>query len=490
MSSHSNVDIVLFDGDVVAYLACESRVRGKSILDIIKEEYRDELLKQLEIHGDTLKLLSLGDIQFTPEQDVAYFEKAWANFNRIINETMEFFFADNKRIAVKGDGNFRDDIYPDYKANRRVVPEKRNNFVPMLRERAVREGLAVPAHAKEADDLIRMWHTELCDTHEIVIAGGDKDFKCMHGRHYTLKTRTLFSVTKPEATKFFYSQLLQGDPTDNIKGVPKVGPKKADALLEPLTEETEYQELAVRAYYQAYGPRWKEELTLNGRLVYLLKAEDDIFSIDKWPAVDLDAVNAISEAVQKVVKVDTPLTIETALAVVDPTSVVGSNAWNKAMEFLMTSTQKLSETKEEQALDALEVLTTRGKIPASETIAFNALKGFFTGIGPYEPVKPASTLPLSFQKVEMPEAPKVPVIPAVGLPKFTLPAKTTTVQAPVTPPAVPFKFGAKPAEAKVSVPAPVVVPQGPPKTPAAASVATPTITAVKPSFVFKAPEKK
>jgi 5'-3' exonuclease len=259
--------LAIIDGDVLAYQACRSRFDGKS-----KEEL----------------------VEFTPEEDDKYLEECWERLKKNVQDYKELIYTNDHKMAVKSATNFRDDIYPEYKQHRRN-PSSINPFVPILRRWLVDAGLAVEAIGMEADDYIRIWSEE-CKAvgRPFVIFSVDKDLKCIPGTHYNTKDRAFFESTPEFAARFFYEQLLKGDPTDNIKGVPKIGPVKATNLLADCEDETEMQMVIVDQYYQYFGDQWKKELILNGRLLYLLKHSTDIFSIDDWIIPD-EAYEALSE---------------------------------------------------------------------------------------------------------------------------------------------------------------------------------------------------
>ena len=307
--------VAIIDGDVVAYMACENRYlgvidrilkgTGKETVGItdLEEHLADRVVEHddgLEVPSlEEMRLVTLEPVLFTPEEDELYFAKAWHRFQDLTLSISEFCFADSYLMAVKGDGCFREDIYPEYKANRIKPVDKRNYFVPRLRQKAVELNMATAAHGMEADDQIRIWQEELSAKGEdYVICSVDKDLKCMPGHHLNIKKNIFSEVTPEQAMRFYYEQIIQGDPTDNIKGVPRVGPKGAAKFLKDCVTEADFQATVIEVYQAAFGEDWKKELTLNGRLIHLLKQKDDVFTVDMW-AMKVDETKVVVDADNK-----------------------------------------------------------------------------------------------------------------------------------------------------------------------------------------------
>lgn len=295
--------VAIIDGDVVAYMACESRYLG--VIDRILKGVGVETVGITDLEEretpplEEMRLVTSEPVLFTPEEDELYFAKAWHRFQDLTLSISEFCFADSYLMAVKGDGCFREDIYPAYKANRIKPVDKRNYFVPRLRQKAVETKMATAAHGMEADDQIRIWQEELAAKGEdYVICSVDKDLKCMPGRHLNIKKNVFSEVTPEQAMRFYYEQIIQGDPTDNIKGVPRVGPKGAAKFLKDCVTEADFQATVIEVYQAAFGEDWKKELTLNGRLIHLLKQKDDVFTVDMW-AMNVDKTKVVVDADNK-----------------------------------------------------------------------------------------------------------------------------------------------------------------------------------------------
>lgn len=274
--------------------------------------------------GEMLRLIKIEPEEFTPEEDELYLEGAWKRFQEIVNEICEIAFTDTFKLAVKGDWCFRNNIYPEYKANRGKRPDKRNTFVPILRKRAAAEGMAVEAHGFEADDMLRFWQQEAVkEGKDYAIFSIDKDLLCIPGAHYLLHKNQWRKVTEPEAERFYFEQLLKGDPTDNIKGLPGVGPVRAEKYLEGCDNVADMQATVIMCYKAAFGETWEKELTLTGNMIYLLKHPNDKFSFDDWNVYP-DTLPEVSEPSPPVAPVkfefkkhwpssDTPVAVEAPL---------------------------------------------------------------------------------------------------------------------------------------------------------------------------------
>jgi DNA polymerase-1 len=137
---------------------------------------------------------------------------------------------------------FRDEIYPEYKANRSQAPDELIMQIPHIKK--VVEAFNIPSiekHGFEADDIIgtiaRMAEKKGFDT---VIITGDKDMVQLVSDKVTLldtmKNKTTgvnevkerFGVTPDKVIDIFG---LSGDTSDNIPGVPGIGEKTAMELI-------------------------------------------------------------------------------------------------------------------------------------------------------------------------------------------------------------------------------------------------------------------
>jgi len=201
---------------------------------------------------------------------VGFKEKALNLIDDIMHETM----AENGKIAVSGKGNFRREIFPDYKANRKKEEDPEIKELFSKAYEFLREELdAVPAVGQEADDLLAIWQTE----DPGIIVSIDKDMLQVPGMHFNNKDWRYIEVTEEEAKYNLHKQILMGDTSDNIKGLPKIGPKKAEALLSGKGKDP--QKATIKAWKDIYGKGWEEELQLTTDLIYLRRKENDRYLI-------------------------------------------------------------------------------------------------------------------------------------------------------------------------------------------------------------------
>ena len=137
---------------------------------------------------------------------------------------------------------FRDDIYKEYKANRPPMPDELRSQIEPLHNIIKAMGLPVIVESGvEADDVIGTLAKHATEKGiETLISTGDKDMAQLVNEHVTLintMTNQIMDVegvnTKfgipPELVIDFLA--LKGDKVDNIPGVPGVGDKSAQALL-------------------------------------------------------------------------------------------------------------------------------------------------------------------------------------------------------------------------------------------------------------------
>jgi 5'-3' exonuclease len=249
----------------------------------VDDKYRNHLLEKNEA----------GDIEqpdFTMGEHVALLEKSWVKLKNEIEKLKSTLFETEYKIAVKDKNptNFRDKVDPDYKANRIVKPNYMTALVNELRWRIVDSLGGEFSVGGEADDYISFWAWARRENNEdYTVCSIDKDLFCIPGTHYVIHKDKILHLTPQESCRCFYEQLLKGDPTDNILGIPGIGEKKAKGILQFAESEIEMRQLVDEYYFMAYEEDYKDVLDMMGKLLFLQKYKGEKFKVWNKPSEGL-----------------------------------------------------------------------------------------------------------------------------------------------------------------------------------------------------------
>ena len=181
--------------------------------------------------------------------------------NEMIENTLAEVEASEYKLFLTSPDNFRKHIYPEYKANRTATKPKHLQF---LRDYLVESWQGTVAEKMEADDYLGI------NQHESsIICSIDKDLLQVPGKHYNFVKKEFYEVDEETGFRNFYTQLLTGDTSDNIKGIAGIGPVKAKKALAEATNEYEMF-CIVRDMYK--NDDW---MIMNGRCLHILRSLDD-----------------------------------------------------------------------------------------------------------------------------------------------------------------------------------------------------------------------
>ncbi|MEM1379826.1 MAG: DNA polymerase I [Pseudomonadota bacterium] len=139
--------------------------------------------------------------------------------------------------------SFRNDLYPDYKANRDEPPEDLRPQFSIIRDATRAFSLpCIEEEGFEADDLIATYARQAeAKGAEVVIVSSDKDLTQLVTDKVVMFDPMKNKVIDADGViekfgvgpeKMIDLQALMGDSTDNVPGVPSIGPKTAAQLLE------------------------------------------------------------------------------------------------------------------------------------------------------------------------------------------------------------------------------------------------------------------
>lgn len=233
--------IALLDGDILAY-RCAASV---------------EPTKSKEREPDDLAILRLDELMYRVLSDV---------------QTEEY------KLFLSGGENFRKTLYPEYKANRKQPAPR---MLGECQEFLFKEWEAIMTHGYEVDDAIGMNH----HPETTIVVSIDKDLKQLPGEHYNFVKYEFEIVDEETAERNFWTQMLVGDASDNIKGIDGIGPVKAKRILDGKDVTQMYD--TVKEIYND-----DEQFLLNFRLLRILRNPIELETILK----EVENKNIISES--------------------------------------------------------------------------------------------------------------------------------------------------------------------------------------------------
>ena len=180
-------------------------------------------------------------------------------------------------VAVKGFGNFRKDLYPEYKANRPPIEEELSSKLNYGFNYMLDKYDAVMADGMEADDLVSIWASEAREAElQYIVVGMDKDLLQIPGNHYNFNTKKHEFIDDDMANYNLMVQCLTGDSGDNIPGIRGIGPKKAQGILQGVPMDRRWDR--VRAAYRKHSGG---DPNLSHRLLSMIKSWDEFEEVRK-----------------------------------------------------------------------------------------------------------------------------------------------------------------------------------------------------------------
>ena len=211
------------------------------------------------------------------ETEIDWGQEIWSLFTDLNDAKKSFVYQlDKIKEALKSDtatfcmtdhkGNFRKQIDPSYKSNRKGQ-RKPVGYVALCEwVRDTYDTITKPM--LEADDCLGILATKPENIGKCIIVSDDKDLKTISGRLYRPMTDEHLTITEQEADRNFLMQCLTGDAVDGIPGLRGYGPKTAEKTLGSRPEWS----LVERAYIKAGHTR--EHAIQQARLVRILRWSD------------------------------------------------------------------------------------------------------------------------------------------------------------------------------------------------------------------------
>lgn len=207
---------------------------------------------------------------FSAETDEVWV--ATSRVDKMVEDTLFELGITEYELWLSGKGNFRYNVFPEYKANR--IKVARPKWEHEVKAHLVKNWQANWSEGCEADDMLGI-RQATSEPESTIICSIDKDLDMIPGWHYNFVKKEKYYVTPEEATRWFYYQLMVGDSADGIKGCSGIGPKKADKFLSSCASEKEMYE-GVLDLYGCY-----QEMLMNSRCLWIWQKENDNIE-ERW----------------------------------------------------------------------------------------------------------------------------------------------------------------------------------------------------------------
>ena len=229
--------VLLIDGDILAYKIATSN--------------------EVDTHwGDGFWTLHCDETQCKFEVDAK------------IDDLGQSLQADDYIVALTDKNNFRKDVLPSYKDNRKQ--RRKPMVLNALRDYIMKKHNGIMWKNLEADDVMGILATEPCPTEERIIVSIDKDMRQIPAK-VSRDGETVEDIPQRLADYWFMIQTLAGDSTDGYTGLPNVGVKTAEKMIKQYTNVPllDLWKIVVGAY-KAKGYSKKEALQ-QARVAHILR---------------------------------------------------------------------------------------------------------------------------------------------------------------------------------------------------------------------------
>jgi 5'-3' exonuclease len=268
------------DADLLVYRCGFAAEKGRyhitfgSVVQTL--DYKSEVKAWLESEG-----LTEDDVVIEFERVPEPVENALHNVKSMMRDIEEAMGTNAVTLYLSGDKNYREEIATirPYKGNRD------ENHKPVhgqaIKDYMKKKWEVVVSDREEADDTIGWTHYAMYrdDPLSTCIVTVDKDLDMIPGMHYNFLKDTSKMISENYALRFFYKQLLTGDSTDNIVGVPGIGEKRAEGFLAELdgSDEWAMYKVVKGLYEDAYGAEWRVAMLENAQLLWIRRYEDETY---------------------------------------------------------------------------------------------------------------------------------------------------------------------------------------------------------------------
>jgi hypothetical protein len=266
---------ILVDGDIIVFRAGFACEKSAYFITHDGKPLRFQYKKELDAYFANNGLVGTKyekDVELEPVQNALH------TTGLMLDSILEDLQGnrDDMQIYLSGPNNFRYGIatIKPYKGNRDAAHRPTHEHA--IKDYLVERWGAVFTDGEEADDALGIeQYTSWEQGIETCIVSLDKDLHMIPGHHYNFAKREAKIIGMEEADKNFWSQMITGDTTDNIPGVPGLGPAAAKKIL----ADDNYIQRVAEAYRRAYQEDWRGAMLEMGRLLWIRRSPNGMWQL-------------------------------------------------------------------------------------------------------------------------------------------------------------------------------------------------------------------
>lgn len=166
---------------------------------------------------------------------------------------------------IKGKGNYRYTINPDYKSNR---PKESPWWWKDVKQHLITNHGAIEVNNIEVDDAVNITVLNLENSFRCAI---DNDLLYLKGMNYNWRYNKWITIDENEASYKFWYDMIKGQSGDSIKGIEGFGPVAATNVLKDETIKS-FKHAVLSAYCYKYGEyKGIQEFTKNYVSLFILE---------------------------------------------------------------------------------------------------------------------------------------------------------------------------------------------------------------------------
>ena len=183
-------------------------------------------------------------------------------FQRVVNELSELYDVTEVLVFNDSRGNFRKLINSKYKANR--IGQNKPPLLSEIHKHVTKTYKGIQGCGMETDDLVAAHWKSLSDIYgrdKVMIVSIDKDYLQFPALIYKYNRKEILDVSKFDALKNFYTQMIIGDSSDNINYFKGKGIKFAEKYYEDCDTKFQFTKKLYTLFKEKYKSKAKEKYT-------------------------------------------------------------------------------------------------------------------------------------------------------------------------------------------------------------------------------------